>query len=171
MKHCHLAFDIHGGVCIYTANNVFECCDEPFRNRELEQILLKIGNETILLGCIYRPPRAQFNKALNESLSHARKLYDEKKITGTGVASMRIDHSICTDREKIADNFNTFFASIFNPEKDSGSSNPELESRTFKSFEIDSNVAYSPERISKILSSLKLDKSTGSDDMNPYFPE
>ncbi|CAF0977208.1 unnamed protein product [Brachionus calyciflorus] len=42
------SYGIHGGVCIYTANylNVFECCNEPFRSRELEQIwcLLKTGN-------------------------------------------------------------------------------------------------------------------------------
>ncbi|CAF0979784.1 unnamed protein product [Brachionus calyciflorus] len=82
---------------------------------------------------------------------------------------MRIDDSICSDREKIAENFNTFFASVFNTEKDSGRSDPELEIRTCKSFEIDDNVAFSPDRISKIVSSLKPDKSTGPDEMNPYF--
>ncbi|CAF0977191.1 unnamed protein product, partial [Brachionus calyciflorus] len=50
-----------------------------------------------------------------------------------------MDDSICTDREKIAENFTTFFTSVFNTEKDSGLSDPELESRTCKLFEIDGN--------------------------------
>ncbi|CAF1076370.1 unnamed protein product, partial [Brachionus calyciflorus] len=124
-----------------------------------KRCMLKTGNDTILLGCIYRPPRVKFNKALNESLLHARKLYDEKKITGW-----------CGDFNfpliKWDENFSP---SSFNTQKDSGLSDPELESRTCKSFEIDGNVAFSLGRISEILSSLKSDKSTGPDDMNPYF--
>lgn len=75
-----------GGVCIYVNNDLK--CKESILMRDFphsEQVWCEIivGSDTILLGCIYRPPNRAVDAAseeINESLVKARKLLDSGQV-------------------------------------------------------------------------------------------
>ena len=72
-----------GGVCIYVENDTqAETVDIPELNeRDIEQVwcVVRQGNDSLLIGCIYRPPNSSLSNHLNtteriiESLSHAKR--------------------------------------------------------------------------------------------------
>lgn len=77
---------IGGGVATYVRNDVdaFEVCDFGLVDRNVEQIWCKlcIGSESILVGCIYRPPYAshETNKEINDVINRAKSYIDKKSI-------------------------------------------------------------------------------------------
>jgi len=78
--------DRHGGVAIYTKDQLNVISAQSFASHNSEQMWLNViqGNETILIGCIYRPPTSDAPAFLEiaNNLKKAKCLLDEKKITG-----------------------------------------------------------------------------------------
>nr|XP_047135571.1 uncharacterized protein LOC124812703 [Hydra vulgaris] len=83
-----------GGVCIYVNDLIdsFEVSNEPYNNKNIEQIwcTIKMSNESILCGCIYRPGSddlVNFQNVINsikESYNYfsKTKIYTEVLICG-----------------------------------------------------------------------------------------
>ena len=79
--------DAHGGVAIYikTVFEAYDIEDIKLKNLKSEQIWCKIKlnskNDTLLVGCVYRPPKAsrETNQEINLSITTASNLVANKK--------------------------------------------------------------------------------------------
>jgi hypothetical protein len=76
-----------GGVCIYVDQqlNSFEIMEPVLREKSVEQIWcgIKVGSETILAGCVYRPPGARENDTkIIQSISKSYDLYKKSDFSG-----------------------------------------------------------------------------------------
>jgi hypothetical protein len=74
-----------GGVAIYVSNNLDsnEVTNKLFENREVEQIWcsIKFENDSLLLGCIYRPPTSTNHADINKTIFHASNLINQGKFS------------------------------------------------------------------------------------------
>ena len=77
-----------GGVAIYVRSDLrsYEAIDSKITNKDIEHVwcTVKTDNETILVGCIYRPPYSlrETNLKINKIIGGAKILRDRKKYTG-----------------------------------------------------------------------------------------
>jgi hypothetical protein len=72
-----------GGVCIYVRADILasEVNDEFLNDSGVEQVWaeIKAGDEKILVGCMYRPPRFMENNKINVIIKHVHDLIKSKK--------------------------------------------------------------------------------------------
>jgi len=84
--HRHDRADKHGGVGIYTNSKLNATLATSFISNNSEQLWLNINllNDTILIGCSYRPPSSNaiaLTEIIN-NITKAKCLLDQKKISG-----------------------------------------------------------------------------------------
>ena len=78
-----------GGVAVYIRNDIVsnEITDKTLTSNKIEQIWcnIKTNRDSILIGCIYRPPTSdnEYNKSLDKILSRAKSLRDKNRYSGT----------------------------------------------------------------------------------------
>ena len=81
-----------GGVAIYIRNDLksYEVNDSALSNPNCEQIWchLSVGKDSVLIGCIYRPPFSsrETNVDIIKSINRAKKLKDLKQYNGLIIA-------------------------------------------------------------------------------------
>ena len=68
----------------------YEVTDNELLSHDIEHIWcnIKTNKDSLLIGCIYRPPTSttQYNHALNKVLCRAKFLYDKRKFSGLFIA-------------------------------------------------------------------------------------
>ena len=83
---------IGGGVAIFVRNDIksIEICDTVLTQVNSEQIWcnVSVAEDSILIGCIYRPPFSKFETSedIIRTISHAKKLVDNNKYNGLLIA-------------------------------------------------------------------------------------